>query len=101
MVRVMMTGAQTEHGDSRKFFIDDYSLYNLNEDIIELMIGEKRLLYKGFLEENMKFSEHLHKLKKSNDLFSCLLSVKIKSSIYLKILTINNIYLLYQLFLKQ
>ena len=56
------------HNKGRKFVIDDYSLYNLNEDIIELMIGEKRLSYKNFLEQNMKFSEHLLKMKKSNDL---------------------------------
>ena len=32
------------------------------------MLCEKRFAYKSFLEENIKFSEHMNKLKNSNDL---------------------------------
>ena len=61
-----------------KFIIDNYTLYNLNENIMNLILSKRRLTYKNFLEHNIKFSEHLNKMKNKTDLlikiikkFSC------------------------------
>ena len=48
-----------------KFFIDDYNLYNLNENVINELINRRRGIYKSFLEENIKFTEHLNRMKKN------------------------------------
>ena len=51
---------------SKKFIIDDYNKYNLNANIINELLNKRRLTYKSFLEDNIKFIEHLNRMK--NDL---------------------------------
>ena len=52
--------------NNNNFIIDDYELYNLNEEVIKSILGKRKHTYKNYLEQNIKFSEHLNKMKNSN-----------------------------------
>ena len=64
--------------NNTKFIIDDYNKYNIDKTVIKSLLNKDRLSYKTFLENNIKFEEHLNEIKNSNDLlikiikkFSC------------------------------
>jgi len=47
-----------------KFIIDDYNFYNLNEVVLNELLNKWPSRYKSFLQENIKFTEHLNRMKK-------------------------------------
>ena len=48
---------------SKKFILDDYSIYNLNENVINDLLSKTRFTYKSFLEKNIRFTEYLKRMR--------------------------------------
>ena len=58
-----------------KFIIDDFNRYNLNKDVIDLIIEKGRFGYKYVLDNNIKFSEHMNKRNDINNTKSLLIKI--------------------------
>lgn len=58
----------TINHQNKTFIIDDYNRYNINENVINLIIG-KGFRYNYILEENIKFSELINNANFLNGLF--------------------------------
>ena len=65
----------------KKFIIDDYNKYNINEEVLNSIIGTKRFRFQEILEKCIKFTELIKNTNYTNGLFLKIIKKYSKSNI--------------------
>lgn len=63
------------------YIIDDYTKYNINDKILDILLSRGSFEYKDYLEDNTKFSSYFDKIKSSTDLLQKIIKNYVKSNL--------------------